>query len=218
MKKSGPTIDSFLKKMQQQMGVAIVGFAAYRDEEGRLCTFEYVTFLLSRPHFSYQSWPSLSFSTKDTREVTFTKAHAGDIDQFLGKWGKWVSQKGNNAGLFLFFPYTHLAILVLGVGSTKPNRGEDDEDGEPEEEADSWMKLLDLDNEILSLKSWKEVTALKANRGNIALALRAIIRQAWGESILFYCCFSHLSQLPRAIREKRKDYLGSNQLRSRIPD
>jgi len=48
MKKSGPTIDSFLKKMDQQMGVAIVGFAAYRDEEGKLCTFEYVN-LLSRP-------------------------------------------------------------------------------------------------------------------------------------------------------------------------
>jgi hypothetical protein len=43
MKKSGPTIDSFLKKMQQQMGVAIVGFAAYRDTQGKLCTFEYVT-------------------------------------------------------------------------------------------------------------------------------------------------------------------------------
>ena len=43
MKKSGPTIECFLRKMQQQMGVAIVGFAAYRDSEGRLCTFEYVT-------------------------------------------------------------------------------------------------------------------------------------------------------------------------------
>jgi hypothetical protein len=40
-KKSGPTIEKFLKKIQQQMGVAIVGFAAYRDESGKLCTFEY---------------------------------------------------------------------------------------------------------------------------------------------------------------------------------
>jgi hypothetical protein len=39
-KKSGPAINNFLKKIQQQMGVAIVGFAAYRDEEGKLCTFE----------------------------------------------------------------------------------------------------------------------------------------------------------------------------------
>jgi len=30
--------------MQQQMGVAIVGFAAYRDDEGKLCTFEYAPF------------------------------------------------------------------------------------------------------------------------------------------------------------------------------
>lgn len=44
-KKSGPTVESFLKKMQQQMGVAIVGFAAYRDDTGKLCTFEYVPFL-----------------------------------------------------------------------------------------------------------------------------------------------------------------------------
>jgi len=49
MKKSGPTIESFLKKMQQQMGVAVVGCAAYRDAEGKLCTFEYVTFLLQSP-------------------------------------------------------------------------------------------------------------------------------------------------------------------------
>ena len=51
MKKSGPTIDSFLKKMQQQMGVAIVGCAAYRDNEGRLCTFEYVI-PLSKAYFT----------------------------------------------------------------------------------------------------------------------------------------------------------------------
>ena len=38
-KKSGPTINTFLKKIQQQMGVAIVGFAAYRDDAGKLCTF-----------------------------------------------------------------------------------------------------------------------------------------------------------------------------------
>lgn len=53
MKKSGPTIDTFLKKMQQQMGVAIVGFATYRDDEGKLCTFEYVTSL--PPGLTYQS-------------------------------------------------------------------------------------------------------------------------------------------------------------------
>jgi hypothetical protein len=45
-KKSGPTINNFLKKIQQQMGVAIVGVAAYWDEEDKLCTFEYVTLSL----------------------------------------------------------------------------------------------------------------------------------------------------------------------------
>jgi hypothetical protein len=39
-KKSGPTVEKFLKKIQQDMGVAIVGFAAYRDSTGKLCTFE----------------------------------------------------------------------------------------------------------------------------------------------------------------------------------
>jgi len=29
--------------MEQQMGVAIVGLATYRNEKGKLCTFEYVT-------------------------------------------------------------------------------------------------------------------------------------------------------------------------------
>jgi len=42
-KKIGPAIDGFLKKTQQQMGVAIFGFAAYRNTEGKLCTFEYAS-------------------------------------------------------------------------------------------------------------------------------------------------------------------------------
>jgi len=49
MKKSGPTIESFLKKMQQQMGVEIIGFAAYKDTEGKLCTFEYVIPFIHNP-------------------------------------------------------------------------------------------------------------------------------------------------------------------------
>jgi hypothetical protein len=40
VKKAGPAVEAFLKKMQQQMGVAITGVAAYRNEEGKLCTFE----------------------------------------------------------------------------------------------------------------------------------------------------------------------------------
>jgi hypothetical protein len=35
-----------------------------------------------------------SFCTKDPRANTFPKAHSKDIEQFLGKWGKWVSKNG----------------------------------------------------------------------------------------------------------------------------
>jgi hypothetical protein len=91
MKKSGPTIDSFLKKMQQQMGVGIVGFAAYRNAEEKLCTFEYVTPFHQDPLYLL----SYSFCTKDNRKDTFIQAHSKDVEQFIGKWGKWVVQKGN---------------------------------------------------------------------------------------------------------------------------
>ena len=57
-KKSGQTIETFLKKMQQQMGVVMIGFAAYRNEEGKLCTFEYVTFL---PTVAYPQLTSIQF-------------------------------------------------------------------------------------------------------------------------------------------------------------
>ena len=88
-----------------------------------------------------------------------------------------------------FLP-TYLVILFLGVGSTKPNERENEEDKEPEElEDDAWMKLLDNDDEVLSLKSWKEVSAIKANKTNIALALRAYMRQAWSEWIIFHYHF-----------------------------
>ena len=39
-----------MRRMQEQMGVVMIGFAAYRNEEGKLCTFEYVTFLPSMTH------------------------------------------------------------------------------------------------------------------------------------------------------------------------
>lgn len=93
-KKSGPTINRFLKKIQQQMGVAVVGFAAYRNEAGKLCTFEYVIsssqelIQLTKIQLLY------SFCTEDSSKNTFSQAHSQDIEQFLGKWGKWVSQKG----------------------------------------------------------------------------------------------------------------------------
>ena len=83
--------------------------------------------------------------------------------------------------------HTYLTALALGVGTTMPDERDDDEGEEPEELADdAWKKLLDCDEDgVLSLKLWEEVTELKANKTNIALALREIMRQAWGEYILF---------------------------------
>ena len=52
------------------------------------------------------------------------------------------------------------------------------------------MKLLESDDGLLSLKPWKEVTVGKANKANLALALREVMRQAWGEYILFCHYFS----------------------------
>jgi len=56
---------------------------------------------------------------------------------------------------------------------------------------DAWMKLLDGSDGLLSLKPWKEVAAAKATKTNIAIALREVMRQAWGEYILFCHYFSH---------------------------
>jgi hypothetical protein len=83
-----------------------------------------------------------------------------------------------------FYLLTRL-IFFLGVGSTKPNEREDGEDEEPEElENEAWMKLLDDDDDgTLSLKPWKEVTTARANKANVALALREVMRQAWGGCI-----------------------------------
>ena len=41
------------------------------------------------------------------------------------------------------------------------------------------MKLLREDKGVYSLKPWKEV--LKANKSDLSLALREIMRQAWRE-------------------------------------
>jgi hypothetical protein len=53
------------------------------------------------------------------------------------------------------------------------------------------MKLLDDDDDgTLSLKPWKEVTTARANKANVALALREVMRQAWGGCIFFITIFS----------------------------
>lgn len=63
------------------------------------------------------------------------------------------------------------------------SEGDEDEDEEPEKlEVDPWKKFLDIDDDgVFSLKPWREVSALKANKINLALALREVSRQAWGE-------------------------------------
>jgi len=48
-----------------------------------------------------------------------------------------------------------------------------------EQENDAWLKLLDGIHGTFSLKTWEEVFTAKANKVNLALALRAVMRQAW---------------------------------------
>ena len=177
--KTGPTITSFLKKVQQQMGVAIVGFAAYRDEDGKLCTFEYITLPHLQSSFVKLRSNSYSFHSKDLRKENFSTAHSQDIEQFLGKWGKWVSQNGIEYCSIFFY----LLTFVLGVGSIKPNgRGDDDDDEDSKKLAgNDWLNLLDLDEGVYSLKPFEEVLEVEANKVEIGLAFREIMRQAWSE-------------------------------------
>lgn len=92
-KSSGKAIDSFLKKMDSQMGVAIVGFAAYRDEAGKLKVFKFVFIvqLLSDEAAN----PPFSFCTEDSRShARFPLSHSSDVESFLDLWGDWVAQNG----------------------------------------------------------------------------------------------------------------------------
>ena len=78
-----------------------------------------------------------------------------------------------------------LLTLILGVGSTRANRGEDSEDEEPEDLASSvWMKFLNESDGICSLKPLEEALGMGANKANLRLACRHIMRQAWSVSSL----------------------------------
>ena len=86
------------------MGVAIVGFAAYRDEQGKLLTFKYI---ISLPTIANTNWLLHSFSTKDEREESFKQEHSQDIDEFLNKWGTWVAERGKLAVFITFNLQSH---------------------------------------------------------------------------------------------------------------
>jgi len=76
--------------------------------------------------------------------------------------------------------------LVLGVGNTEGSGGGGDADEEPEETATGpWMKLLNDDNGVYSLKPLKEVLRMGPNGKSIGCALRHVMRQAWSEASLF---------------------------------
>ena len=191
MKKSGPTIDNFLGKMQQQMGVAMVGFAAYRDDEGKLCTFEYVT-PSPGPTLITEADPFIASALRMIGRTPSFKHILRMLKSFLENGGNGLHKRVILVEFCSVLP-TYLVMLLSGVGSTKPNQREDGEDEEPEELGnEAWMKLLDDDDGVLSLKPWEEVTAAKANKINIALALREVMRRTWGE-YFFYYQFPHLT-------------------------
>jgi hypothetical protein len=126
-----------------------------------------------------------SFCTKDIKQATFSQTHSKDVEDFLGKWGKWISEKG----VFTDSYNSHLLILISGLGSIKPNEGGDENEGSEDLASNEWMKLLNEDDGVYSLKPWKE--AMKASKHNLSLALREIMRQAWSEYytilIILFC-------------------------------
>ena len=76
----------------------------------------------------------------------------------------------------------HLLTSGLGVGSLQRNGGDKAEDQTPQLANNSWKQLLKVNkDDTTSLKPWKQVLELKANKENIALAIREFMRQAWGK-------------------------------------
>ena len=111
-----------------------------------------------------------------------------EVNQFLRLWGNWAAEMGKQAQLFS--PTLNLTLLVLGVGNLEPNEGGDEQDeGESNVTKDEAWKILLKDQKPLALKSWAEVTSLKANRANMGLALREFMRVAWGEIFIFITIF-----------------------------
>ena len=117
-----------------------------------------------------------------------------EVSQFLRLWGNWTAEKGRQAQLFS--PTLNLTLLVLGVGNLEPNEGGDEQDEEESNVTkDEAWKILLKDQKPLGLKSWAEVTSLKANKANMSLALREFMREAWGEILFIYYHFPHLTSI-----------------------
>lgn len=73
-------------------------------------------------------------------------------------------------------------IFILGVGNTKANEGEDNQDQDPKQLAShKWKWLLDEKDGLYSLKPWEEVEDMSPNKDDIAYAFREVVRQAWGK-------------------------------------
>jgi len=121
-----------------------------------------------------------SFCTSDPRKNTFSKAHADDLESLLDKWGKWVGEHGNKHQI-MFILFAEVWLFFLGVGSIVANeRGSDDGSNEPEERADSWVQLLNKDEEgVYSLRAWGEVK--DATKEDLGRAMREYMRQAWSK-------------------------------------
>ena len=73
----------------------------------------------------------------------------------------------------------------------RPNEGGDDDENPEELAENAWVCLLDLDEKgVYSLKPFEEVLEMKANKINIGLTCREIMRQAWSECQLLMSIFS----------------------------
>ena len=156
----------------------------------------------------------LAFVPGMTERIPSSKHILKTLNSSLGNGGNGSHRRVTLAN---YYP-SHNAypvILVLGVGSTGPNQGEEDEDEEPEEMVyDAWIKLLDFDEEgNCSLKPWTEVVAAKANKINVALALREIVRRAWGECFVFLLLLS-ISNLSYPAKSGRRGRISWSKIRT----
>jgi len=90
-------------------------------------------------------------------------------------------------------------MLVLGVGGIQPNEDSDGDDEPAVLKSHAWMSLLKENDGVLSLRPPNDPLVKKANKTNIANALREIMRQAWGK-IIFNNYISNLITVIQRIQ------------------